>query len=156
MILADASQAGAGGVAVAAEGVMLPLWVTAPLAVVLMVLVVGHILVLRAVEMPASRRRIRTANGAVILILLPTMAYALSVSTPDDQRGFVLTWLCVIGLLGLVIALAVLDIINSLRLAMGETMDLRRQTREALRGEAREPSDQPEGAGPGRPGGGGS
>jgi hypothetical protein len=156
VILADAPQAGAGAVAGAAEGAMLPLWITAPLAVVLMALVAGHILLMRAVEMPASRRRIRTANGAVILILLPTMAYALSVSAPDDQRGFVLTWVCVIGLLGLVIALAVLDILNSLRLAVGEAVALRRQARRALRADRPDPSDPPAPVQPEPPGGGGA
>jgi hypothetical protein len=97
---------------------VLPLWLVAPLAGVTMVLVAGHLLALRAgrARIPASRYRIRSVNGGMMLALVPLLGCAFGVVSPDDQKLFVLLWLTCSGLLGIVVVLALLDGLNNYRL----------------------------------------
>lgn len=103
------------GVLLAAGPILTP-WLVIPIISVAMLLVAGHTLAIQRVEMPASRRRIRTANGLIMLVALPMLAYALCIAGPHDKRLFVLAWTAVMGLVGMVIVLALLDIANNLRL----------------------------------------
>ena len=110
-----------------AAGPLLPVWLVLVLTVCAMLVVATHVLTMHRTAMPASRRRIRTANGVVMLILAPTLAQAVCFSHPSQTRAFVFTWWLVIALLGLVLLLAGLDITNNLRLYGRERARLRRQ-----------------------------
>lgn len=116
----------------AASGPILSAWIVLPVVTVAMLLVAGHTLAIQRVAMPASRRRIRTANGLLMLVALPLLAYALCVIGPQDKRLFVLVWVSVMGLVGLVIVLALLDVVNNVRLFARERGQIDRMTAQAL------------------------
>lgn len=124
---------------------MLPWWVVVPLAGLTMLVVAWHTLRLRDADIPASRRRIRTANGLLMLAFVPVLAFAVGVANPGQPRTFALAWVGVIVLLIVIITLAGLDMLNTLRLYRAAREELARQTRAALgaRGPARD-------GGPGR------
>lgn len=92
---------------------LLPSWVVLPVAVVLLLIVAVHLLVVLHAPMPASRRRIRLANGWIMLLLVPLGAAAFGVVTPSDPRTFVLVWSLVIFMLVMLIVLATIDIVNT-------------------------------------------
>lgn len=108
---------------------VLPFWLVAPLAAVTMIVVAGHLLALRSARerIPASRYRIRSVNGGMMLALTPLLACAFGVVSPDDQKLFVLIWLTCAGLLGIVVLLALVDGLNNFRLG--------RRAAEAIRDE---------------------
>lgn len=92
---------------------LLPSWVVLPVAVVLLLVVAVHLLVVLNAPMPASRRRIRLANGWIMLLLVPLGAAAFGVVTPSDPRSFVFVWTLVIFMLLMLIVLATIDIVNT-------------------------------------------
>ncbi|MFN0012573.1 MAG: hypothetical protein ACKVS8_13120 [Phycisphaerales bacterium] len=93
-------------------------WVAVPLAMALMFLVAGHVLAVQRTPMPASRRRIRTASGLLMLVVAPLLAHAISTGPGTDQpRPMAVLWLFILSMLGMVVALALLDLVNTLRLA---------------------------------------
>ncbi len=110
---------------------MLPILLVAPLAGVTMLVVAGHLLAMRAARerIPASRYRIRSVNGGMMLALVPMLACAFAVVSPDDQKLFVLVWLSSAGLMGIVVVLAMIDGLNNLRLARREAERLRDEHR---------------------------
>ena len=94
-------------------------WVAVPLAAAVMFVVAGHVLAMQRARahMPASRRRIRTANGLLMLVVAPLLAYAVSNGPGTDQpRPMALLWLLILSMLTMVVGLAVLDVLNTLRL----------------------------------------
>jgi protein-S-isoprenylcysteine O-methyltransferase Ste14 len=102
-----------------------PWWAVLPLALLTLLVLAGHVLSLARIEMPASRRRIRTANGLVMMLTVPLGAYAVGIADPrQDQRSFVLAWMMVAGLLLVVLLVAGLDIVNTWRLHRREHRDL--------------------------------
>jgi hypothetical protein len=107
-------------------------WIMIPVACVAMLVVAAHVIALGKAEMPASRRRIRSASGALMLLTIPVLAYASSIVTPAQTRLFVLSWTLGVGLLTLVVALALLDMLNTLRLHRAEKAALRQSLRETL------------------------
>lgn len=121
------------------SGPVAPAWLIVPLAILAMLVIAAHILVLPKVEMPDSRRRIRTANGMLMLFTTPIFAYALAIADPaQDQRAFVLSWMMVAGLLVIILLVAMFDIANTFRLhrehlrALRE--ELKREREEEIRG----------------------
>ena len=110
-----------------------PTWIVFPMAGFTLVVVLWHLAGVVRAPLDASRRRIRLANGAVMLVLVPLIAYAFGVATTDDPRWFAMAWLGVMGLLGLMIVLAIMDSANTARIHTLERIELRKQTREALR-----------------------
>lgn len=94
-----------------------PMWISGPLAMITLVVVAAHLLAMRGAAMPESRRRIRTANGWLILVATPVLAIAFSVVSPDHPRRFALVWAVAIAMLGLIIVMAFVDMANNLRLA---------------------------------------
>lgn len=114
------------------SGPVAPAWVIIPVACVAMLVVAAHVIALGKAEMPASRRRIRSASGALMLLTIPILAYASSMVSPSQTRLFILSWALGVGLLTLVVALALLDMLNTLRLHRAEKAALRRSLREAL------------------------
>ncbi|MGH7244391.1 MAG: hypothetical protein ACREJD_13345 [Phycisphaerales bacterium] len=90
--------------------------------------------------MPASRRRIRTLNGWIMLFLVPLGAAAFGVVSPTNPRLFVLIWTIVVSMLILLIGLAVLDMVNTTRLHRREKDRLTEEIRRSRqRPENREP-----------------
>jgi hypothetical protein len=72
---------------------------------------------------------LRRAGGLVLLALAPLFFAGFnSVDAHDDPRAFVTIWLCVMGLLGLNVLLALVDV--------GLTWKLRRQRLAAQRSDA--------------------
>lgn len=106
-----------------------PRWLVFPLAGFSLVVVLWHLWAIIRTHMPPSRRRIRLANGLIMLMLIPLITLAFGVLAPADARPFVIAWLGVIGLLGLMVLMAMLDSANTARLHLGD--------RQALRDEAR-------------------
>lgn len=100
---------------------IVPWSVALPLAGVGVALVGVHLFLIGRSGAPASTRRIRTANGLVMLVLLPALACGLSLvhkGSVGEARVFVLTWMLIVGLVGIVLGLALLDLMNNVRLAV--------------------------------------
>ncbi|MEM7755670.1 MAG: hypothetical protein AAF297_08550 [Planctomycetota bacterium] len=97
---------------------VVPLWFTAPLGALLMLAVAGHLIALNSPSstVNASRRRIRTTSGVVSLALIPLLVYAFSIVSPSQTRPFLFAWLTVMGLLGITLMLAAVDMVNNARL----------------------------------------
>jgi len=108
-----------------------PLWFVGPACVIALVVVSAHVVAIGKAEMPASRRRIRTVNGVLMMFTIPMLAYAFGVATPDRPRLFGMVWTLVVGLLAIVLFLAALDIANTWRLNWLARRELRRQIVEA-------------------------
>jgi len=97
---------------------ILPAWFVVPAASIVMIVLAGSITATRRHVTPASRRRIRIANGWVMLLTTPLTAAGFSLIDSQTQpRLFVQVWVLVIGLLAIVIGLALLDMLNTARLA---------------------------------------
>lgn len=112
---------------------LVSIWVSAPLAMITLVTVAAHLLAMRGAHMPESRRRIRTANGWLILITTPLLAIAFSVISPQNTRQFALIWAVAIVLVGFVILMAFIDIANNLRIARLQRRRLSRSMGAGLR-----------------------
>lgn len=110
-----------------ASGSLLSPWIVLPVVAAVMLFVAWHIVALHDAPMPPSRRRIRTASGLVMLLVAPLLAYALGVLTTANPRTFVMVWLLIVGLLGVIIALAGLDVVNTARLHLRLKRSARRQ-----------------------------
>ncbi len=106
---------------------ILPIILVAPVAAALLLAVGGHMMATRRAPMPESRRRIRIANAWLMLLAVPLTAYAFGVLRDADPRRFVLIWTAVAGLVGLVIAVAVVDMLNTIRLAAASRNRFRSQ-----------------------------
>lgn len=122
------------------HGVLSP-WVVFPPAIALMLVVCflqAHIIRSKG---PASRRKIRTANGWVMLLAIPTLAAGFCLVSPSlTPRAFLLTWAAAVGLLCIAVLLAVLDMLNTWRLTAGSRRDTVRAF--GALGVARQRSDQ--------------
>ncbi|MEI7657203.1 MAG: hypothetical protein WCK33_03985 [Phycisphaerae bacterium] len=101
-----------------------PLWFVVPMAATAFLVVAAHLLACLHADMPPSRRRIRLANGTLILLTLPVLAYALCFVSPSEGRPFIIAWTVLAGSTSLVMALAWIDVINNLRLAARERQAL--------------------------------
>lgn len=115
--------------AVAMDRPIAPAWLALTLGMVTLVVVAGHLMALRAAEMPESRRRIRTVSGVVILMATPLVAYAFGIVTPSEAKAFTLAWSAVMGLLGLILILAALDIVNNGRIYREQHRAMRAEMR---------------------------
>lgn len=109
----------------AGSGTLAPAWLVLPMAVIALVTVGGHMRAVARSSMPASRKRIRTANGWLMLLLIPLLAYGFGIATPAHKGVFVLVWLAAIALLWMVVMLAGLDMLNSWRLGRRERESLK-------------------------------
>ncbi len=73
---------------------------------------------------PGSRRRVRRAATAVMLAGVLCMVPALSFLDPQTRPGaWALTWVLVMILLAIMVAVAAIDVLNTLRLARLERVD---------------------------------
>ena len=108
------------------QGVLPPI-VVLPLAVLTVLLIAAHLAALQADQsVPLSRRRIRTANGVVMLVTTLTLAYAFAYASATDPARFTLAWGASIMLLTIVLALSSIDVLNNLRLTRLQRRRVRR------------------------------
>jgi quinol-cytochrome oxidoreductase complex cytochrome b subunit len=91
----------------------LPLWAVAPPTILVMLFLAGHVNAMREADTNPRRRRIRTANGVLMMFTAALLAHALAIVSPSDSRTFLLTWIIIIALLGFIILLALIDALNS-------------------------------------------
>lgn len=109
------------------SGPMLTPWIVMPIAAVLLIVIGTHLNSLASAPMPASRRRIRVVNGWLMLLTTPLAAYAFAMAAPSNTRLFVLVWLAVVGLIGIIVMLALMDLLNTQRLYRGVRRELNRE-----------------------------
>ncbi|MEO0716219.1 MAG: hypothetical protein AAFY58_04430 [Planctomycetota bacterium] len=114
-------------------GTLLPAWGVMPFAIVMLLLLAGHIRAIATGDGPASRVRIRTANGYVMMLVTSLLACALSIVPVRDARTFVLVWMVVIGLVAMMIVLGMADAMNNVRLAKRLRGDVDARVAEAIR-----------------------
>ncbi|MCC6428193.1 MAG: hypothetical protein IT435_15395 [Phycisphaerales bacterium] len=101
---------------VATTSPLLPTWLVIPFGAITLIALALHMRALRQSQMPPSRKRIRTVNGWLMLAAIPLLCYAFGFAIPSQARQFVLVWAASVGLVGIIVMLAVLDILNNLRL----------------------------------------
>lgn len=99
---------------------VLPFWIVAPPTVVLMLFLANHVTALQQTTV-CLRRRVRTANGVAMMLTTALLAHALAIVSPSDVRTFVLVWMMIVGLLGLIILLALLDAMTTYFLLQART-----------------------------------
>lgn len=124
-----------------AASTILPGWVVLPVASITMLVVAAHVLATHAGDLPSRRRRLRTANGVLMMFVTALLAYALGVAgvvtepkaEPEEARRFMLVWLSIVGLLGVVVTLAGADAIATVIHGLGVRRSLRAEMRDGLR-----------------------
>lgn len=125
-------------------GGVLPLWVLAPPAAVMMLVLAAYIQALREADVPESRRRIRTASSLVMMVLQPLLVYLFAIGGAHQPRPFVFTAALVLGLVALLVVLAIMDAINNTKIAAAQRAKYRSEFQkmradiDRLRQEARE------------------
>lgn len=123
-------QARGSGVTLAATGPALPLWAVLPPCFGLMLVLAAYVLALREAEVPESRRRIRTLGSVTMMLTQPLIVYVFAVATPANGRTFLLTWAMLVGLLGVLVILAMLDVLNNVRIGTGTRKEFHRELRD--------------------------
>ncbi len=104
----------------------IPAFISLPLAAVAMITVAVHLLVVERRTRNFTRRRIRLANGWLMLFSIPLVAAGFSFIDPNTRpRMFMIVWLSVLGLVLMSIALAVADMINTMIAARHAATELR-------------------------------
>jgi hypothetical protein len=97
---------------------ILPGWIVLPLGALLMLVVAVHVLAVRASPLLSGRRkRLRVAGGVLMIFVTALLTYALGLAPevadplkePGRARAFVLIWLAIVGLVGILVAIAVVD-----------------------------------------------
>jgi Na+/proline symporter len=91
--------------------------VTAPILVALAVVLGWYWHRLGAADVPPSRRGIRRASLVIMFLGLLLAGAGLSLVDPDTQgRAYVMTWSAVLALVFTCIGMALLDVLNNVRL----------------------------------------
>jgi uncharacterized membrane protein YozB (DUF420 family) len=124
---------------------LLPVWAVVPIAAASIIVLAAHVLAIQQLPMPPRRRRIRTANGLLMMLIASLLAYALGVAptitnpttNPESARNFLLVWSAIMSLLSIVIGLAALDVAHTARIALSARRKLRQEFRDKL-GSARD------------------
>lgn len=88
-----------------------PGWLIVPVALIALVVVAGHWWALARADMPPLRKRLRSANGLLMMLVIPMLAFGFGVATPAQGRVFVLAWLLTTGMLLLVLLVACVDLL---------------------------------------------
>jgi hypothetical protein len=113
-----------------------PTWFVLPLAMIALLVVAAHMIVLRehAIgKMPESRRQIRMMTGWIMMFTIPLTAYGFGIVTPAQEQEFIYSWSCIVGLLGLIVLMACVDALNSIRLAKLQRRALQEELFELMR-----------------------
>lgn len=106
---------------------ILPALLILPLAAMALLVTCAHLAWMQRTPMPPTRRRIRTVTGVLSLFTITLTAIGFGVISPDQARPFLLVWLTVIGLLGILVLLAAIDMANNVRLHAVERKHIRAQ-----------------------------
>jgi hypothetical protein len=110
---------------------ILPSWLVLPMAAVVLLVLAAHVNSLQTPEVPSSRRRIRSASGVLMMFVTALLAYAFGIVSPRvNPRMFVIAWTSISALLMMVVMLAGLDMVNTLRLHREAKRDLRQHLRD--------------------------
>ena len=114
-------------------GPLIPIWLTVPTAIVLMLLISTHAASLRNTSIPPSRRRIRQANAWLSVLTLGLLTAGFSLLDPAVHTGeWMLVWIGAMSTLLMVITLAVLDVGNTMRIALISKRRIRRRVRQTF------------------------
>ncbi len=119
---------------------MISPWIVLPLAGLTMLLIGAHVLAVQISTMHPFRKRLRIANGLIMMFVAATLAYALGgVSLvadprqhPEQARAFIIVWVVIVGLLAVVVALAVADAVGTTAWGWRKHRALRQEYRESL------------------------
>jgi hypothetical protein len=95
---------------------LVPTWLAVTAATITLIGLMIHMRFLMTADIPPSRKRIRTVNGWLMLAAIPLLAYAFGFASPSQARLFGLVWAGSVGLIGIIVMLAMLDILNNWRL----------------------------------------
>jgi len=132
---------------------MLPAWLVIPLAMLTMLLIAAHVLSVQVSPLDTIRKRLRIANGLIMMLVTAMLAYALGIAPtfstpradPDRARGFLLVWLAIIGFLGISVAMAICDALATARDALRQRRILRQEMRDHMAAAPRPAGDGPRG-----------
>jgi peptidoglycan/LPS O-acetylase OafA/YrhL len=122
-----------------------PAWLVLPIAAVALILQAGYLLAIKEAPpeiMPPSRKRIRVASGWLSMGAIPLSAYGFALASPNDAGTFTIVWMLVIGLIGAIVMLAVLDAINTMRMHRSEGDQVHKDLRDKLRRDLEEMREQ--------------
>jgi hypothetical protein len=108
---------------------LVPAWVAFPMGIITMLVLMAHGSALREAPMPESRRRIRSANAVLMMVAVPLLTYALAVATPSNSKAFVIAWTSVVCFLGIILLLALIDVLNTLRIRRRDVARLRAEAK---------------------------
>jgi len=108
---------------------LLPAWGVYPLGMLALVVLAGHVLALRRAPMPASRRRIRTANGLFMMLTIPVLSFAAGGVAPAEAAAFVIVWAGAILAVAVIALMGVIDVVNTLLLTRAARAHLRAELR---------------------------
>ena len=119
---------------------MISPWIVLPLAGLTMLIVGAHVLAVQVSAMHPVRKRLRIANGLLMMFVAATLAYALGGvhlvadprQHPEQARAFVIVWAVIVGLLAVVVALAVADAVGTAGWGWRKHRALRKEYRESL------------------------
>lgn len=125
-------------------GASLPPVVVIPVTIALMGVVVAYQYSVARGAAPGSRKRIRLANGWVMLVNLPTVAAGFSlINHAAHPRLFLGVWALAGGLLLISVFLALVDVVNTYRIGQASREALRRELAARLLREARQGRESP-------------
>jgi hypothetical protein len=111
-----------------AAGPIAPAWAILPVGILALIVVGLHVSRMLRSDMPPSRRRIRIANGVLMMFTIPLFAFALSLVDPaSQQKLFAMTWMLNFCLMTLIFGVACFDILNNIRIYRVERAQLRRE-----------------------------
>jgi hypothetical protein len=96
-------------------------WIVLPLAGLTMLIIAAHVLSVQVSDMHRMRKRLRIANGLIMMFVTAALAYALGGVTlvtdpklhPAQARTFIIVWVVIVALLTLVVALAIIDALGT-------------------------------------------
>ena len=124
---------------------IVPAWLVLPIAAVALILQAGYLIAIKDATpeiMPPSRKRIRVASGWLSMFTIPLSAYGFGLASPSDAGTFTIVWILVIGLIGAIVTLAVLDAINTMRLHRTDGDQVHKELRDKLREDLNEMREQ--------------
>lgn len=105
---------------------ILPVWVVAPIGLLALLVLAGHMLATKASVKDPRRRRIRLASSGLLMLTIPIFCYGLTGTSPARSREFVMVWVVISALLLFVILLALTDLLHTMQLHRAQLRELRR------------------------------
>lgn len=106
---------------------LLPAWVVLPVAVLTLLVLGGQFWVISRSAMDAQRKRLRQTTTFLMMIVTPMAAYGFGIAAPARGREYVIVWVLIAALLFLIILLALLDMLHSMRLYRVQAAAVRHQ-----------------------------